>query len=118
MESIKSFFGWKPAEEQPTCYHIYGFLGCPYFQKAICVGQDLQGEHAKVNVNVSVSERSTWSKDLKDIVEKHQTEANGHKTCPIVLEGCGKQGRVIGGYSDFAELVEKRHKFRSTRCNK
>ncbi len=85
MEAIKSFFFKK---EEPVCYHIYGFLGCtynrntylkrlenneilkgPYFQKAMCVGNELNNTNKNVQVNINYSPRQTWRQDVKTIVE-------------------------------------------------
>ncbi|EGG14901.1 hypothetical protein DFA_10774 [Cavenderia fasciculata] len=107
MDIKKSISSFIYGEE--TCFQVYGFKSCPYYQKAVSLGESLEKNHGNITVDIVPIDRNEWS----DVLEQRTQDLGGkavyHRTCPLVQEGCDVNARkFVGGYSDFLNEARKR----------
>ena len=114
----------EPVAETPQhCYHIYGYLECPWFRRAGCVANEFQKATPGVTLGgkgtqllsalIHPSRRATsamaniaeggegaipfFSASARTIVTESLQEPQAHRTSPFIYEGCGSQLSFIGG---------------------
>ncbi|EFA81702.1 hypothetical protein PPL_05696 [Heterostelium album PN500] len=104
IKSISSmFFG------EDTCFKVYGYSSCPYYQKAVKLGEVISDKNNNIKVETVQIDRDQWPELMNNLTQQHGGKAIYHKTCPIVEEGCSEEAKqFVGGYSDFLNESRKR----------
>lgn len=95
-------------------YHfvISGFKDCPYFEKALAVG-DLISQANPDNVTI---EKLTFTRDefhehRKKILGKLNKSETSHTTCPMVYTSLKNNPvALIGGFDDFSNVARTEFK--------
>ncbi|EGC38737.1 hypothetical protein DICPUDRAFT_28107 [Dictyostelium purpureum] len=111
MKSLNSFlFG------EETCFTIHGYPSCPYYQRAIKLGDAIEQGNKNIKVTVNEVDKEEW----KEFLEKESVglgqRAKYHQTCPMVVEGCTDDSKAfVGGFSDFLNQSKKRNYLKSNK---
>ncbi|KAI9217323.1 hypothetical protein BC828DRAFT_391460 [Blastocladiella britannica] len=93
-----------------TCYYVEGFLACDYFRQALSLSSKVAQSSKSVQVETSVWSESEFFGSRLPELKKIVPASGGHRSCPIVYEGCDPDAhRYVGGYDDFAKLAASRH---------
>jgi hypothetical protein len=90
-----------------VCYHIHGFFGCSYYERAVKMGEKLKIERGNVKLIIKGVERRDWRSHLER--QQRLFAGNQFQTSPFIYEGCSPDSfKFIGGSSDFSVIVNEK----------
>ena len=106
----------QPASDVKISYVISGFADCPYYQKALSVGQQLESQFPNSVVIVNkVFSRDDFHKFRQQELKKLGHGPDYHKTCPMVYTESAvghHPGALIGGCDDFINIARTEYKLK------
>jgi hypothetical protein len=106
---------------QRTCYTVFGYAGCGYYNRAASAASALEQElKSKVHVKSSAVSYGEWQSSLAAFKTDFKlTEGLSHRTSPIVVMStctdgntntCKENVKFIGGCDAFLAHVNKTYK--------